>query len=83
MSTRYLTPPELAKLWHVKQDRIREFIRRGLLDAVDLRSPGSRRPRFRISEEAIQSFELRRSATATARPRPQRRPRLPEVPEYV
>jgi len=75
----YLTPPAVAKLLHVRPDRVRAWIRSGQLRAVDL-SDGTR-PRFRISESDLQIFLNRRSAA----PEPKvsrRRRRDPDVIEF-
>lgn len=53
----YWTPPELARLRRVTPEKVIGFIRAGRLRATDLASPGSSRPRFRISPQAVQDFE--------------------------
>ena len=60
-----LTPPELAKVERVKPDKIVAEIRAGRLDAHDVASPGSKRPRFRITPEAVAAWRLRRAAVQT------------------
>jgi hypothetical protein len=62
----YVTPPELARLWRCSPEKIIDLIRSGQLDGIDLAAPGSSRPRFRISPEAVQRFEHCRSVA----PRP-------------
>jgi hypothetical protein len=69
--SRYVTPPALATLWGVTPEKVIDLIRAGELDAVNLASRGSSRPRFRISPEAIQRFEHCRSIA----PRPAAAPR--------
>ena len=71
-----LTPPELARRWRVKPDKIIGVIRRGELRAFDVSSrPGVGRPRFRISLDAVIEFEAGRSARAPVGTRSRRRRR--------
>lgn len=73
-STLYLTPPELASRLRVKAAKVINWIRSGELRAIDLATRGSRRPRYRISPEAVAEFERRRSAAPLPRPIRRRRP---------
>jgi hypothetical protein len=68
----YVTPPELAKIWKVAPEKIIKLIRDGDLAAVNLAARGSRRPRFRISQAAIEAFERGRAAI------PQLAPAIPK-----
>ena len=70
----YFSPPQLAKRFGVKPSKIVRFIRAGELRAIDLAAAGSKRPRFRISPEAVAEFERRRSAAPLPRPIRRRRP---------
>ena len=68
-----LSPPEFAKRYGVNADKVRAWIKSGELRAVNVatnRSVG--RPRWRITPEAAEAFELVRSAVAV---KPQRRKR--------
>jgi len=47
-AARYLTPPELAKLWHVKADTILALLRSGRLRGFNVGS-GKHRPRSLLS----------------------------------
>jgi hypothetical protein len=76
----YLTPPEYGRRIGVHRDRIIAFIRRGELRAIDVSEPGTSRPRYRISPEAIAEFERRRSAVAL--PKPIRRRRHPTIKSF-
>jgi hypothetical protein len=60
-SDKMLTPPQLARRYGVKAERVIGWIRSGELRAIDLASKGSTRPRFRIDPKDIELFELRRS----------------------
>jgi excisionase family DNA binding protein len=75
MTSPALTPPQVARLLAVKADKVLAWIGAGELAAVDVRSPGATRPRWRITQEALDGFLARRSA----RPMPVRlaRPRQP------
>jgi hypothetical protein len=77
----YLTPPELAQRYRCKASKIVGWIRSGELRALDLATRGSRRPRYRISPEAIAEFERRRSAAPLPRPIRHRRP--PTIKSFV
>jgi hypothetical protein len=57
----YLTPPALAKAWGCKASTVLGFIRNGELAAVNLARRGAKRPRWRISPEAIRDFEHART----------------------
>jgi hypothetical protein len=55
------TPPELARRWRVKDSKIVAWITAGELHAINVANKGARRPRYRISPDAVQAFELMRS----------------------
>ena len=76
----YSTPPELAKRWRIKSERVLAMIRRGELRAFDVSEPGSSRPRFRISPDAVIEYENRHAPTAPSKP--SRRRRDSTVTEY-
>ena len=64
-----LTPPELARRWRVKPERVIAWIRSGELRAFDVSSrPGVGKPRYRIPEDAIVEFQQRRSANPVRTP---------------
>jgi excisionase family DNA binding protein len=56
MTSPYLTPPQVAKLFKVSPDTVRLWIGSGRLAATNIAEPG-RRPRYRISEGAIATFD--------------------------
>ena len=69
-----LTPPQVARRYGVKAERVIGWIRSGELRAINLSSKGSRRPRFRIDPEDLRVFELKRSVTpAKKASRPRRK----------
>lgn len=75
LDQRHLTPPKLARRWGCKPETVIGLIRSGELQAIDLARPGSLRPRYRISPEAIADFERRRSASPMPDPVRARRSR--------
>ncbi|MBN2291804.1 MAG: helix-turn-helix domain-containing protein [Pirellulales bacterium] len=80
--TRTFSPKELAERYEVATDKVIAWIRSGELSAFDVGSkPGSQRPRYRISENAIESFEIARSIQPPT-PRTRRRRRDPNVKEF-
>lgn len=70
---KFYTPPEIAKLLKISPESVIAMIRRHELTGFDLASPGSSRPRFRITEAALQDFIARREikppTPTTRRPR--------------
>ena len=75
----YLTPPEAAAELRCRESTVRGYIRSGRLPAVNL-SEG-RRPRYRISRAALDTF----LATVAVVPdsRPVRRQRRETIEKYV
>ena len=58
----YFTPPEAATMLGIDVHRVLEFIRAGELAASNLATRlGGKRPRYRISRAALESFLTRRS----------------------
>lgn len=54
------TPRTIADLLGCKVDTIRSLIRSGAIEAVDVSLKPGGKPRFRISPEAFEDFQLRR-----------------------
>ncbi len=80
---RYYTPPELADMLRVKPATVRAWIRSGELSAFNVAQRSARRPRFRISSEALAQFEARRNAKPLPIPnRRRRRTRESNFPEF-
>lgn len=70
----FLTPPALARRLAVKPEKVRAWILRGELEAVDVSDrAGLGRPRWRISQQAIEKFLARRSAQPPPKPVRRRR----------
>ena len=58
------------------------WINCGELRAINVgRKPGAKKPRWRITQEALDAFEFARTTTPS-QPRPQRRKRPPDVIEF-
>lgn len=65
MKTVY-TVPEYAERLHISPHQVRGYIDRGELEAIDTSERGSKgqRPRWKITAEAVERFEARRSSLA-------------------
>lgn len=76
MPENFFTPPQAAKLLGVKSDKVLTWIRSGELVAANLATDqNGERPRWRISEDDLGKFLLRRRHTAAVTPEPRRRRR--------
>ena len=64
----WFTPLEVGRRYRIKPARVISFIRAGLLRAIDVASPDSSRPRFRIKKADLIAFEISREV----RPRPKK-----------
>ena len=73
MSTRYLTPPQVADLLAVNPNKVLGFIRSGELRATNVAANLIGRPLWRISPADLAVFEQRRAAVAPAKTRPRRK----------
>ncbi len=70
-----LTVREVARRYRVSPDRVRAWIRRGELAALNTADVRSRKPRLVVMPEALERFE--RGRVATAPPAPPKRKRQP------
>lgn len=70
-----LTPPQLAKEWHISPDKVLGWIRSGELKARNV-SQGNR-PRYLIDRETLESFRPPKEKPAKLRRR-----KLPEATQY-
>jgi hypothetical protein len=52
---RWLSPPQVGRLLGIKADRVIALIRADKLPALDVRSPGSTRPRFRVKLSDVET----------------------------
>ena len=72
---------EIRERYGVGEHTVLGWIRRGELRAIDVsRKPGGR-PKWRVTQEALDAFEQLRTPTPTP-PRAKRRKRLPEVIQF-
>ena len=77
-----LSVHDLTERYGVSEGTVLQWIRSGELRAVNVsRRPGSKKPRWRITAEALATFELARTP-APAPPRMRRRKRPAEVIEF-
>lgn len=76
-----LTPPQIRKELSVSHDKVLAWIRSGELHAVDLSTVQNGRPRWHIARADLEAFLSRRAATPT--PKPARRRKRDDVPQYV
>ena len=75
------SPREIAERYAVAPEKVLLWIDVGELAAVNVASPGSSRPRWRVTAEALEAFERRRAAVPPA-PRPKRRQRPADVKRF-
>ncbi len=75
-----LTPDEIADRLRVTAEQVRALIRKGQLPAINV-GAGSKRPLYRISEEALEEFIAGRQQE-TPGPTVRRFKRLPPVPDH-
>jgi hypothetical protein len=77
------TVQDIRRRYAVTVHTVLGWIRSGELPAVNVgRRPGAKKPRWRITQQALEAFELRRAATHTPRQTPARRKQSPDVIEF-
>jgi hypothetical protein len=72
------TVRDVARRYRVGEDKVRGWIRRGELAAVNTAGVQCGKPRFVVTAEALIAFEQRRAA-ANPKPAPRRKRRAAEV----
>jgi len=77
----YFKPPAIAKRFQVKQQVVGKWIRSGELAAVDVSESRGRRPRWRVSQEALDAFLASRGNRPPAKVTRRRR-KSPGVTEF-
>jgi excisionase family DNA binding protein len=75
MTDKPLTPPEIAKHFGIKAEKVLTWIRNGELPAFNVATRAGGRPLWRIKPADLETFIAKRSATPP-RPKPARS-RLP------
>jgi transposase len=73
LSTRGLTVRDVAKRYRVSPDKVRGWIRRGELKAVNTATTLCGRPRWVVSADALTEFEKCRAAAPAPKPTTRRR----------
>ena len=63
----YLSPKPVAVMWGTSHDKVMSFIRMGELEAFNVASRPTGRPRFRITLAAVKAFEELRSGRDPSR----------------
>lgn len=79
---RYLTPPEVAARLGCKAETVIGWIRNGELRALNVARRGTMKPRYRVSPEALELFELTR-AVVPREPVVRQQPLNIEVKRFV
>ncbi len=80
--TAYLTPPTVAEALGVNQTKVLTWIRSGELAAINVAARVGGRPRWRINQEALDLFLLRRAAQPPAPVTRRRRRADPQVIQF-
>jgi transposase len=68
-----LTVREVAKRYRVSPDKVRRWIARGELRAINTADALCSKPRWVVTQEALVAFEQRRTAGPSPTPTPRRR----------
>ena len=58
------TPPQVARSWGIKPDKVRSWILCGELPAINVATNQNGRARYLIDADDLRDFELRRAVTA-------------------
>lgn len=77
-----LTVSDLAKRFRVSPDKVRNWIKRGDLSAINTADRRCGRPRFVVTVDALAAFERGRQAATPAAPKPSRRKRITGIDYY-
>ena len=80
---RYSTPPEQAAIWGVSPETVIGHIKAGRLKAFTTSPPGCKRPRWKISPEAVAEFEELHGPQAASKPTRKRAKTDRDYVEYV
>jgi hypothetical protein len=52
-----LTPPEVAVRWKCKPETVVRLLRSGILRGFTVSPPGAKRPRWRVTLDAVRAYE--------------------------
>jgi hypothetical protein len=75
-----LTPPEVAKRWKAKPETVRRLLETGQLCGFTISPPGTKRPRWRVTFDAVLAYESGDVAKAPDTAARRRRPARMKVP---
>jgi hypothetical protein len=67
------TVADLCKRWRIGADKVRAFLRRGELVAINVAASLSAKPQWRITPESVERFENRRTSAPAPKPPPRRK----------
>ncbi len=81
-SVGFRTVPQIATLLICKQEVVLKWIHAGLLRASDVSEHSAQRPRWRVSQQAPESFLARRAANPPPKNRTKRRLRAKDFVEF-
>ena len=76
------TPAEVATLWNCSVDHVLDLIRSKRLVGFSLSKPGSKRPRWRVSADAIAAYEAQNQAQVALKPTRRKRKRDEAVIQF-
>lgn len=76
---RFLTPPQVARLYVTAPETVIGWIRAGELRAINVARRGATRPRYRIAPADLAVFEAGRTVTALPKSPQRRRQRDKDV----
>ena len=77
-----LTVRDVARRYRVSPERVRGWIYRGELGALNTADTRCGRPRYVVLPEALQEFERRRQVATLEKPAPRRKRRTTEIDYY-
>lgn len=77
-----LTVADVARRYRVGEDKVRAWIRRGELSAINTADRRCFRPRFVITVDALAAFEQGRQAATPNAPKHKRRKKTNEIDFY-
>ncbi len=78
-----LTVPQLAKRFRVSPDKVRGWIKRGELAAINTADRRCARPRYVVTPDALAAFERNRQAQVAEPPKPERHRRRRRQANFV
>jgi hypothetical protein len=73
LKVRFRSPSQVGEEYNVGSEVVCNWIRAGELAAVDVSSPGSPQPRYRIDDAALMEFEESRRVGGSPQPATRRR----------